>query len=147
MILKQAAPTAVEADEIVPAGVRPVSYITVGEGFATDIEGEVVDESQTCISVNGQELATFMCSPNELDWMAAGFLYNEGLINSMAEVRSLHISAQESCVDVWLHDLEREMPKRFVVTAGCGGGITFDDLSEQHEPLISEMTAQPAQLA
>jgi FdhD protein len=79
--------------------------------------------------------------------MAVGFLYNEGLIESMAEVRSLHVSAKESCVDVWLHDLDKELPKRFVITAGCGGGVTFDDLSEQHDPLISDLTVKPEQLA
>ena len=28
-----------------------------------------------------------------------------------------------------------ELPKRAIVTAGCGGGVTFDDLSQKHEPL------------
>ncbi len=136
-----------ETAEKSPAGVRPVTYIALGEGFAQDVEGEVVDESQTCISVNGQELATFMCSPKALDRMAVGFLYNEGLIDGMDEIRSLHVSAKDSCVDVWLHDLDKEMPKRFLVTAGCGGGVTFDDLSEQHEPLLVELTVRPNQLA
>lgn len=135
------------AGETVPAGIRPVTYITLGEGFSQDVDGEVVEESQTCISVNGQELATFMCSPQDLERMAVGFLYNEGLIEGMAEVRSLHVSASESCVDVWLHDLEKELPKRFIVTAGCGGGVTFDDLSEQHDPLQSDLRVGPEQLA
>lgn len=136
-----------ETADMVPAGVQPVRYITVGEGFVKRIEGEVVDEAQSCISVNGQELATFMCSPRELDRLAVGFLFNEGLINGMDEIRSLHISAGERCVDVWLHDLGKELPKRFVVTAGCGGGVTFDDLSGKHEPLVSDLTARPEQLA
>ena len=34
-----------------------------------------------------------------------------------------------------------------IVTAGCGGGITFDDLSAAHVPLSSALTATPAQLA
>jgi FdhD protein len=131
----------------VPAGLRPVTYISVGAGSAQDIDGEVVDEAQSCIAVNGQELATFMCSPRDLDKMALGFLYNEGLISRLEDVRSLHVSAAESCVDVWLHDLDVELPKRFIITAGCGGGVTFDDLSERHEPLTSQLTARPEQLA
>ena len=38
-------------------------------------------------------------------------------------------------------------PQRKIVTAGCGGGVTFDDLSSEHEPLHSELTATPADLA
>jgi FdhD protein len=137
-------------NEIEPAaitGVKPVTYISLGDGFQNEIDGEVVDESQSCISVNGQELSTFMCSPRELEWMALGFLYNEGLIQSREEVRSLHIAANENCVDVWLHDLDKELPKKFIITAGCGGGVTFDDLSHKHDPLVSTLAVRPQQLA
>jgi FdhD protein len=128
-------------------GVQPVHYISLNGATPVDIEGEVVEEAQICISVNGQELATFMCSPSDLDKMALGFLYNEGVISSLADVRALHIAKNGTCVDVWLHNVDLELPKRFIITAGCGGGITFDDLSEQHEPLGSEMRVTPTQLA
>lgn len=128
-------------------GTRPAEYISLGAGPPQEIDGEVVEEALACISVNGQELATFMCSPRELDWMALGFLYNEGLIKSSDDVRALHLSKSDTCVDVWLHDVEAELPKRAVITAGCGGGITFDDLSQEHEPLASDLRATPSQLA
>jgi FdhD protein len=34
-----------------------------------------------------------------------------------------------------------------IVATGCGGGVTFDDLSQQHDPLHSELQATPEQLA
>lgn len=128
-------------------GVRPVRYLALGPGSPQDIEGEVVEEAFACISVNGTELATFMCSPNDLDKMALGFLYNEGIISSLDEVHHLHLSANQSCVDVWLHDVHRQLPQRGIITAGCGGGITFDDLSGQHQPLQSERQVRPEALA
>jgi FdhD protein len=33
------------------------------------------------------------------------------------------------------------------VTSGCGGGVTFDDLSSRHAPLEIEMTITPLQVA
>lgn len=129
------------------SGVRPVEYITVGVGSPQLIDAEVVAESQVCISVNGEELATFMCSPHLLEPMALGFLLNEGVIKGMEDVRNLHLSQSGSCVDVWLHDLNRELPHRPVVTSGCGGGVTFDDLSEKHSPLQSTLQVTPDQLA
>lgn len=128
-------------------GVQPVRYVNVIAGKPQPVEGDVVEEALVCISVNGQELATFMCSPFKLDQLALGFLFNEQLIASLDEVRSLHVSKSDSCVDVWLRDLNFERPERTIITAGCGGGITFDDLSEKHEPLDSRVTASPEQLA
>jgi len=128
-------------------GVQPVRYLNVIAGDAQEVEGDVVAEALVCISVNGQELVTFMCSPFRLDQLALGFLYNEQLIASVDQVRSVHVSKNDSCVDVWLNDLAFERPERVIVTAGCGGGVTFDDLSQKHDPLVSSLTASPEQLA
>lgn len=128
------------------SGIRHTRYITVGVGEPRAIDSMVVEEAQVCVSVNGRELANFMCSPTDLDRLALGFLYNEGLIASLADVRQIHISKHDTCVDVWLnHDIE--MPERLIITAGCGGGVTFDDFSQRHEPLVSETRATPEQLA
>jgi FdhD protein len=128
-------------------GIQSVTYISVGASFSKEIDGEVADEALSCISVNGQELATFMCSPRDLDTLALGFLYNEKLIESKQAVRSVHVSANDSCVDIWLHDLNFEPPVRRIITAGCGGGITFDDLSQKYKPLKSALRANPSQIA
>ena len=128
-------------------GVKPVRYLGIGAGSPRDIIGEIVDEALVCVSVNGHELATFMCSPTGLENLALGFLYNEQLINGLDEVRAVHVSKNDSCVDVWLHDQEFVAPTRKIITAGCGGGVTYDDLSQQHEPLKSELKASPEQLA
>jgi FdhD protein len=125
----------------------PVRYFSVDGSKPRDIEGEIVEEGLACISVNGDELVTFMCTPFDLDKLALGFLYNEGIINGLDDVRQLHVSKATTCVDVWLRDMNFKRPSRAIVTSGCGGGVTFDDLSGQHEPLISDLTANPAQLA
>jgi FdhD protein len=129
------------------AGVTSVQYVSVTAGTQLDVEGEIVDERQVCISVNGQELAVIMCSPHDLDKMALGFLHNEGIVDSLDDVRSVHVSKGKTCVEVWLQDVNQELPTRPIITAGCGGGITFDDLSQRHEPLISSLQAAPDQLA
>lgn len=127
--------------------VSPAGYVSLGAGSPTEVDGLVVEEALACISLNGRELATFMCTPADLDKLALGFLYNEGLITHMADVRHLRVSKGRTCVDVWLRDPSVEPPQRKIITAGCGGGVTFDDLSQKHEPLSSPLTATPAQLA
>lgn len=127
-------------------GVRSIHYLSLGVGEPQEIAGEVVDETQACISVNGEELATFMCSPHDLDKLALGFLANEGLIQTLADVKILHL-AKNACVDVWLKDTAFVPPHRRIITAGCGGGVTFAELSQAQEPLDVALTATPEQLA
>ncbi len=128
-------------------GVRPARYISLNGGSPQPVDGAVIDEAPACISVNGDELATFMCTPRDLPELALGFLYNEEIITGLADVRAWHLSKNGSCVDVWLHDMTYETPRRAIITAGCGGGLTFDDLSGVHPPLESDLRATPEQLA
>ncbi len=127
-------------------GVLPTEYLTITPGSRQLIKGEVVDEVLACISVNGEELTRYMCSPHQLPQLAIGFLYNEGLIDSVNDVRSVHVSKKRTCVDLWLEDTAFTLPKRPIITAGCGGGITFDDLSSKHDSLQSQLTVEVGEL-
>ena len=140
-------------DEVAPdsglpgAGARPSRYLSLNGSEPQIIDGAVVEEALACITLNGEDLATFMCTPRDLPEMALGFLYNEGVINGLDEVRAVTVSKGKTCVDVWLHNMAPQPTRRAIVTAGCGGGITFDDLSAAHSALASDLTATPAQLA
>ncbi|MDX1416475.1 MAG: formate dehydrogenase accessory sulfurtransferase FdhD [Candidatus Promineifilaceae bacterium] len=125
----------------------PIRYITVDGQKPRGIDGEIVEEGLVCISVNGEELATFMCTPSNLEILALGFLYNERIINRLDNIRHIRVSESTTCVDVWLKDMNFTRPSRAIVTSGCGGGVTFDDLSGRHEPLVSSQFAKPEQLA
>ena len=111
------------------------------------IEGEVIEEGFVSIFVNGTELATVMCSPREQDRLALGFLCNEGLIDGLDEVRAVHICPSGACVDVWLKRADFVRPNRLILTSGCGGGVTFDDLTKTVEPLNTDRTIVPERLS
>lgn len=136
-----------DSDVTLPPGVLPATYFSLNGGEPQPIDGSVVEEALACISLNGEELATFMCTPHHLEQLAVGFLYNEGIIDSRDDIHHTHISKGKTCVDVWLHDRTAARPRRAIITAGCGGGITFDDLSGYHEPLHSDLRATPQQLS
>ena len=75
-----------------------------------------------------------------------GFLANEGLITSKDEVRAVHICPSGLCVDVWLtHEIEP--PRKRILTSGCGGGVTFDDLTRTQPPLDSDLTLPAGAIA
>ena len=121
-------------------------YTRFESGRSQPETGSVVSEALVRLHVNGQELATLMCSPHELDVLALGFLANEGIIDGRADVRLVKVCPSLACVEVWLRDASRELPTQGVITSGCGGGITFADLTAGIEPLASDLHVTPRQI-
>ena len=111
------------------------------------VEEEVIEEGFVSIFVNGTELATVMSSPRDQARLALGFLCNEGIVNGIDDVRAVHVCPSGACVDVWLKRADFTRPTRLILTSGCGGGVTFDDLSKTVEPLNSQVTLSPKRLS
>ncbi|MBI3958639.1 MAG: formate dehydrogenase accessory sulfurtransferase FdhD [Chloroflexi bacterium] len=127
---------------MIPGAQPTVYYVNSADGWQA-IDGAVIEERTVCLYVNGQELASFLCSPVDLDALALGFLRTEGVIGGLGDVALLERAHQDACVDVWLHG-EFRQPGRRIRTSGCGNGVTFDDLSQRafHIPLGKTVTAQ-----
>ncbi len=89
-------------------------------------DAETIVESPVSLTVNGQVWLTFMCTPVHLEAMAVGFLYNEGIIQSIEEVEHVRVCEHGDNVDVWLnHSVEQ--PQSWRRTSGCTGGVTAVD--------------------
>lgn len=126
-----------------PAGpdrAASVPYLEYRDGAAAEARGAVIDEAPVCIFVNGQELATLLCSPTDLEDLAVGFAFSAGVIDAMSDIEVMSVSAGMTCVDLWLRDRAFVPPTRRIITSGCGGGVTFDDAGDvraRYEPLGS----------
>ncbi len=128
-----------------PTGAIPRTYLRYEQNSVTTIEGAVIEEASICIHVNGVDFATIMATPIDQKAMALGFLRAEGFISGMSNVEVVALNENGVCVDVWLdHDVER--PSRLIRTTGCGGGITFDDLTAAREPLPFDSTITVQQI-
>jgi FdhD protein len=73
-------------------------------------------------------------TPVQLEALGLGFLANEGLLSNMAEVEDVRIKGGGTCVDIWL-DHSIQQPRRRILTSGCTGGVTFNDLAARLDPL------------
>jgi FdhD protein len=89
-------------------------------------DAETIVETPVSLTVNGQVWLTFMCTPVQLEAMAVGFLYNEGIIESMQEVEDVRVCEHGDNVDVWLNR-SVEQPQSWRRTSGCTGGVTAVD--------------------
>ncbi len=105
-----------------------VSILKFTETGSTGIEDMVAKESPLTIILNNQELVTLLCSPENLKYLAVGFLFSEGLLKSKDEIKKIIVDDRRGVVRV---DTEGDTElasdalfKRFI-TSGCGRGASF----------------------
>jgi len=63
------------------------------QGRMTDIEDEVANEYALTISVQGEEFATLVCTPERLDELVVGFLASEGIVRRAEDIAELQLDA------------------------------------------------------
>jgi FdhD protein len=90
-------------------------------------DSETIVEAPVSLTVNGESWVTFMCTPTDLEAMAVGFLYNEGVISNMREVADVRLCEHGDNVDVWMNRSVQQ-PRSWRRTSGCTGGVTAVDL-------------------
>ena len=104
-----------------------INFQQFSSGRPRMVEGYLIVESPVALYVNSELWLTFMCTPNNLEALALGFLYNEGVIDSLDQVVDIHICDSGDIIDIWLgHHVEK--PKEWKRTSGCTGGYTATDL-------------------
>jgi FdhD protein len=100
-----------------------IRYQQFGINKFNTMEGSVIVEMPVSLTVNGQSWLKFMCTPVDLEALAAGFLFNENLIDHMEDIVDIQVCAHGDNIDVWLaKDIEK--PKSWTRTSGCTGGFT-----------------------
>lgn len=140
-----------------------LSYLHVNHGRVERIDGAVIGETRWTLYVNRRELVSFMCTPSKLHYLALGFMHSEGIIRSLDDVLQLRVYEDvnhsywyqpalglngslmmRTCEEaVGLIDarvkgepMQKLGPK--ILTSGCTGGVTFDDLLKAQPRLQSD---------
>lgn len=131
---------------VLESGALSVQYWAVRGHGAELVSGGVPVEVHLSIYVNGQDVATLMCSPIDQEALALGFLFNEGVIASLDDVGLVRRNVSGTAVDVMLHSAAFSAPRRVVLTSGCGGGVTFQLPGEEQHPLTSPFCTTPETL-
>ena len=154
-----------------PEPLLDLDYIDYDGTSAVMVHRPVIAETPWVLYVDRRELLTFMCSPVRLHALALGFLQSEGIIDGIDDVWQLKVYLDENQVYLFFPDagldeqlamptceeatgsidvrLRRPAPtrrERRILTSGCGGGITFDDLSGERPPLQSQLQVTAAQI-
>jgi FdhD protein len=155
-----------------PDPIVDLDYIEYDGAHTTAVVRSVIAETPWVLYLDRREWVTFMCSPIGLHHLALGFLLSEGMIGCLDDVWQLKVYLDEdrlylyfpdagldgeltmqTCeeasgsIDVRLRRPPPTRPEKRILTSGCGGGITFDDLSGDRPPLQSDLRVTTAQVA
>ena len=104
----------------------------------TDI---VVEEYSLTLIVGGKELVTLLCSPEDLEYLVAGFLLSEGFIEGNEDIRSISIDKKTGIAEIELSrdiSLVKGLNVRRTLTSVSGKVPTFHDMKSIIETRILE---------
>lgn len=87
-------------------------------------------ERITKLILNDNYLLSFNSTPDNLDELAAGFLFSEGIISSSSQISSVNIENGEAKIFAETNvSMEKIINSQKSRTSGCGKGITFFGIS------------------
>ena len=99
----------------------------------SDGQADVIVEAPIDISINAKYWLTLMCTPLNLEELAIGFVFNEGLVNHFSEIKLVDICGNGSNIDIWL-DRTINFPSKWKRTSGCSGGTTSVNFLNPTQP-------------
>ena len=107
-------------------------------------------ERALTVYVDKRELVTLMTLGAHPEWLVLGYLRNQRLVDSIAEIESITVDWEVGAAAVktrhGITDIEKRTEKR-VVTTGCGQGSVFGDLMGAFDSVtLPDSTVTQAQL-
>ncbi len=91
-------------------------------------EDVIVNETPVTLVINGEEFATVVCSPVQLEELIIGFLAAEGVIRSFREIQKLSVNTSQGFVNIEIQNFQKaetaDMTKR-VIGSCCGKSRQF----------------------
>ncbi|MDQ0339628.1 FdhD protein [Caldalkalibacillus uzonensis] len=104
------------------------------------------EEYPVTLYLNGKELLTIQLTEVDLQDWATGYLFAEGIIDSVEEIKEIRFDPYRGNIFTEVEserfDMEQFLKRRRILTAGCGRGVTFRSLKEvgQFKKIKSNIT-------
>ncbi len=108
--------------------VDRIPILRITEEGLTETENTVTVESPITIALNDRELVTLLCSPMDLNYLAIGYLFSEGLLESKEEIKKITVDDPTGVVRVATkkgEELPLELLSKPLIASGGGRGASF----------------------
>ena len=129
------------------AGLSLLPAFFFEDGAWREAQEPLPEEEPVTLNLNGRELITMLASPGLRRELAVGFLYGEGILDRLEQLKSLE--EDEAGVRIEADDVElgARLFERRVLGSGCGKGVTFlsglDAFAESGRAPVEELPRFP----
>ncbi len=115
-----------------PGAARLTRAVTGTDQTGAPVETRVVEERPLTIFLNGQEIVTAMTIGDYPDYLAVGFLRNQGMLRDGEEITGISFDEELETVVVRTASATtyEEKVKKKTRTSGCAVGTVFGDMME-----------------
>ena len=106
-------------------------------GILSEEEDSIVIETRANLIINGKFYISIMCLPRYFEEMAIGFIFSEGLIESVDEIKKISHTCTGNIFIFTYKPVDMQRSEKRVLITGCANGsvnISFLD-EENHRPL------------
>lgn len=107
---------------------KKVDIIRIKGEEISEEDDVVILEYPFTIFINDEEIITLLCSPNSLEALTVGFLYSEGFISSLYDIKNIRIDEDKGIAYVHIPKIDKFSEKfrgKRTITSGCGKGTVF----------------------
>ncbi len=127
-----------------PDDERLSRAVTGIDQSGAEVDAHVVHERPLTIYLNAQEIVTSMTIGDHPDWLAVGYLLNQGMLKPDDEITAIDYDEDLEVIVVRTvreTNFEEKMKKK-TRTSGCAQGTVFGDMMENFETIELSKDAQ-----
>lgn len=102
--------------------IKQIKILKITDNVPEEMLDSIVVEKPINIFVNFEFYAALMCSPSELEELAVGFLFSEGVISSAGDIKSIGEKYGDRVCVVLNHEFSKDSLSVRARSTGCGNG-------------------------
>jgi FdhD protein len=113
--------------------VDRIKITRVTSGKKEETYDVVVTEAPLMIFLNEEKTITLLCTPQDQEYLAVGFLFSEGFLQNKKEIERINFDRKRNEINI-LTQSKKPLPSNFsqskTLTSGCAKGITFSNIED-----------------
>jgi len=107
--------------------MESIKITKIKDGRKDIVNDLLAEEIPFTINIDGEELVTLLCSPEDLYDLVLGFLFTSGIIKKPEDIKKIILNTEQwiAAVKLCKQNISRELIFKRLYTSGCGRGTLF----------------------
>lgn len=124
--------------EMTQAGLSPTQAVLATDEYQNTRELHIAEERPLTIYIDSYEIVTLMTLGTQPEFLALGYIKNQGLVKKLDEIKSIQVDWDVNAVAITTFEDRDDWKDKLgprIVTTGCGQGTVFGDVMEHLDNL------------